>query len=179
MFKYDKKMSKFIIKKEVEEQVYNLVTKKLREEARKIIEFVDGDLFVKLTPELIEHIIKMSLNWEKEDPSSISFMFYEEWTEQQQEEFRGMVGTWVYIEKDGFPWNDIMEHEFFPKDVFGYFADDLLKSEWWYFNDCATGCNELPIDVYKLYLPLELYRRNGIEGEELNKRIKKITGYKL
>lgn len=172
-------MSKFKINKEVEDNVLNLVSQLLKKEAHKILDYYDEDCFVQLTPELIEHIIKMCLNWEKEEDLSSSIFFYEEWNEEEQEEFRGKVGTWVYIDWYGMPWKDIMKHDFLPSGVNGYMADDYFNLEWDILSEWLNRTTTEFFGIQRLYIAFELYRRNGIDGKELKKKVKKRTGCDL
>lgn len=130
--------------------------------------------FVKLTPELAEHVISMVENtndddWEKYEP----YLPFEVWDDKECNQWRSHIGEIIRISWFNDPYDEIMEHKSFPDGVKIQFADDMLDL----LLDCISdnffdgGTNYPPYwDFRDLDKAITLLKENGLSDKEISKK---------
>lgn len=119
--------------------------------------------FVKLTPEIVEHLIELTEKgrddfWSKD----ISFPG-DGWVDDGYDEFRSHIGETVYLATSDWPWKNLLEADEipehttmeYPKEMF-FLAldciDDQFLSEsngnWWLFKDLKNAITLLKVNGY-------------------------------
>lgn len=130
--------------------------------------------FVKLTPELAEHVISMventsDENWIKYEPH----LPYETWDDKERNQWRSHIGEIIRISWCDDSYDEIMEHKSFPSGVKIQFADDMLELAL----DCICdnffdgGTNYPPYwDFKDLDEAITLLKENGWSDKEISKK---------
>lgn len=130
--------------------------------------------FVKLTPELAEHVISMveSTNdedWVKYEPH----LPFETWDDNECNQWRSHIGEIIRISRFDDSYDDIMEHKSFPDGVKIQFADDILDLAL----DCISdnffdgGTSYPPYwDFIDLDKGITLLKENGLSDKEISKK---------
>jgi len=132
------------------------------------------ECFVKLTPELAEHVISMVENtsdedWEKYEP----YLPFESWDDEECDKWRTHIGEIILISRFDDSYDTIMEDESFPDGVKIQFADNILDLAL----DCICnnffdgGTNYPPYwDFIDLDKAITLLKENGLSDKEISKK---------
>nr|WP_297658813.1 hypothetical protein [uncultured Prevotella sp.] len=130
--------------------------------------------FVKLTPELAEHVISMVENtndddWEKYEP----YLPFEVWDDKECDKWRTHIGEIIQISCFDNSYDTIMEDKSLPDGVKIQFADDMLDLAL----DCICnnffdgGTNYPPYwDFIDLDKSITLLKANGLSDKEISKK---------
>lgn len=132
--------------------------------------------FIRLTPELAEHVINMVENtsdedWTKNEP----YLPFETWDDEERAKWRSHIGEFVRISWFDDSYDEIMEHQFFPDGVKIQLADDMFELALdcirEYFFD-GEGGGGYPVYWYfrDLDEAITLLKENGLSDKEISKK---------
>ncbi len=132
--------------------------------------------FVKLTPELAEHVISMvestsDEDWVKYEP----YLPFETWDDEECNQWRRHIDEIILISRFDDFYDDIMEHKSFPDGVKIQLADNMLDLAIdcirEYFFD-GEGGGGYPVYWYfrDLDKTITLLKENGLSDKEISKK---------
>lgn len=136
----------------------------------------DEQCFVKLTPELAEHVISMVENtsneeWEEYDP----YLPFETWDDKECEIWRSHIGEFIRVSIFDDPYNNIMEDSSFPNGVKIELADDMMDLAFdcicdYFFDGEGGGCSPVFWYFQELDEAITLLKKNGLSDKEISKK---------
>lgn len=120
--------------------------------------------FVKLTPEIVEHIIALTAKYNDDEFNAKDIGFPDDgWVDVGFDEFRSHIGETVYLAVSQMPWRNILEADEipdhtvleYPKDLF-FLALDCIDDEffgerngsYWLFKDLKGAVALLKANGY-------------------------------
>lgn len=119
--------------------------------------------FVKLTPEIVEHLIELTEKG-RDDFWSKDISFPDDgWVDDGYDEFRSHIGETVYLATSDWPWKNLLEADEipdhttmeYPKEMF-FLALDCIdvqflsesNGNWWLFKDLKNAITLLKVNGY-------------------------------
>lgn len=131
-----------------------------------------SECFVRLTPELAEHIIEITKNSSDDDWKNVRCP-YNGWGEAEDADFRKHIGQVIFLSQYGESWDTVMEDRVFPGGIEIDYADTMLAfaladMDERFFGESQYGCS----DLYYLRRALMLLKANGMSEQEIFKLVK-------
>lgn len=132
--------------------------------------------FVKLTPELAEHIIEIVKNSEdaEEEDWHEPQIPYDGWGEKEDEDFRNHIGQVIILSQFDEPWDSVMEDKIFPEGIKIEFAKDKFELALDVLDDGLFGGEKVDWwDFRELKDSISLLLANGMTEADIFKSLKK------
>lgn len=138
-------------------------------------ELATSNCFVKLTPELCEHIIELTDNCDDDDFYNKEIDFpYDGWIDVGYDEFRKHIGETIYLSRYGMSWDEVMAAKELPDHVVLEYPIDKLNLALDIIDD--KFLSESSGDYYlfrDLKDAIELLKANDYSDKDIFKLFKK------